>query len=496
MTGKVLIVDDEPRVGAILQEVLRHEGYEVDFVDRPKEALKQLKKTAFDVVITDLRMPEMNGLELLDRAKKIRPACQVIVVTAFGAVDTARVALKHGAADYITKPFSAERELIPVLDSIFSSSRQKTQASDEEYSKVDAWKGASSRYVLGSSEQMKLLFDVSLKVAATEATVLVRGESGTGKEVFVDGVYRNSGRSRGPFVKVNCTAIPEELLESSLFGHVKGSFTGADRDHNGLFMEADGGTIFLDEIGDISLRFQAKLLRVLETGEFHRVGDPRRTHVDVRVITATNRDLEKAVKDGSFRQDLYYRLNVFPIRLPPLREHPEDIPEFVEHFASRFAKNCPSVRLSEEAMDALQAYDWPGNIRELANAIEYTLVLGDPACIQLHNLPMRIQEYYGHVDSAALGEEELDGTLGSIEARCILDAMRQEGNNRTRAAKLLGITRRALGYRLHKYELEGALDEIGVPKPSVAIKAPGKNSVGELKRRSRLRSSPSEDSVG
>jgi DNA-binding NtrC family response regulator len=467
----VLIVDDEPRVGVILKEVLQHEGYEVDFVERPTEALEQLKNTAFDVLITDLRMPGMNGLELLDRAKAIRPACQVIVVTAFGAVDTARVALKRGAVDYITKPFSAERELIPVLDSIFSSARQKTQRAEEEYSKVDAWAGPSKRFVLGSSEQMKVLFEVAGKVATTEATVLVRGESGTGKEVFADGVYRFSRRSKGPFVKVNCTAIPEELLESTLFGHVRGSFTGADRDHNGLFMEADGGTIFLDEIGDISLRFQAKLLRVLESGEFHRVGDPRRTRVDVRVITATNRDLEKAVKDGSFRQDLYYRLNVFPIRLPPLREHPEDIPAFVEHFATRFARDSEIVRLSEAAMDALQAYDWPGNVRELANAIEYALVLGDPRGIELSNLPQRIQEYYGHVDETLMEAEELEGTLSSIEARRILEAMRKEGNNRTRAAKLLGITRRALGYRLHKYHLESAIEEAEVHGAPSSMKA-------------------------
>ncbi len=485
MKGKVLIVDDEPRVGAILQEILRHEGYEVDFVERPVDALSQLKNIAFDVLITDLRMPVMNGLELLDRAKQIRPRCQVIVVTAFGAVDTARVALKHGAVDYITKPFSAERELIPVLDSIFSSSNKKTQASEEEYSKIDAWKGRSERYVMGSSEEMKALFEVSKKVAMTEATVLVRGESGTGKEVFADGVCRFSLHSKGPFVKVNCTAIPEELLESTLFGHVKGSFTGADRDRNGLFMEANGGTIFLDEIGDISLRFQAKLLRVLETGEFHRVGEPRRTRVKVRVIAATNRDLEKAVKDGDFREDLYYRLNVFPIRLPALREHPEDIPEFVDHFVLRYAKDCPVVRLSEEAMDALQAYDWPGNIRELANAIEYALVLGDPNCIQLHNLPLRIQEYYGHVDSSLLEDDEGDGTLGSIEARYILEAMRKEGNNRTRAAKSLGITRRALGYRLHKYGLDAPGEEEDMPTGRASIKATSKK--GERPRSKRAR---------
>jgi transcriptional regulator with PAS, ATPase and Fis domain len=310
---------------------------------------------------------------------------------------------------------------------------------------------------------MQKILDRLPRIARSNASVLLRGESGTGKEILADAIHALSPRVGGPLVKINCGALPETLLESALFGHVKGSFTGAVADRQGLFEAANTGTIFLDEIGEVSPALQVKLLRVLQQGEFQPVGETRTRKTDVRVIAATNRDLEALMREGAFRQDLFYRLNVVPIFLPPLRERPEDIPALIEHFSRRFHPEGP-VNFSAEARQALLDYEWPGNIRELENAIEHALVLGNPDDIQLEDLPVSLQDFRAKQIHAAGPDAVGDATLEDIERRCLLAALRKTDFNRTRAAHLLGITRRTLGYRIQKYNLDKEIQRESTPE--------------------------------
>ena len=449
MLGRILVIDDEPQIGPMLYRTLGSVGLEVEsFVD-PEAGLARLRELPFDVLVTDLRMPGIDGLEVLRRARAIRPSCETIVITAHATVGSARDALKRGAVDYLTKPFSVERELLPVIQGVLGAEASEERRRDD---------GALA-VVVGPVGESPLIRDVVLRaerVARASAPVLLLGESGTGKEVFADLIHRLSPRANKPLLRINCAALPDSLLESELFGHARGAFTGAVREREGIFAAAHGGTLFLDEIGEMAPNVQPKLLRVLQQGEVQRVGESgRTTRVDVRVIAATNRDLREAVERGAFRSDLYYRLAVVPIAIPPLREHVEDLPELVAHFLRRLGAK---ERFSQDALRAMGRYAWPGNVRELANAVEHAVVLGNGPELQIGDLPAALQEAEQQ-RSGALPEED-DGTLEAIEQRTILQALARTGYNRSEAARLLGVTRRTLGYRIHKFGLDGVVDRL------------------------------------
>lgn len=463
MSATILILDDEPKLGDLLKRSLERSGYTAEVSRDPREALERLKAERFDVLLTDLRMPGLDGIEVLQRARKIDPQLEVILMTAFASVDTAREALKRGAVDYLVKPFSAEEQLKPLLERLLRGEAREEKRRPARIEKEDPGAAAPAaapppETIACTSPPMREIYRKIDKIARSNATVLLRGESGTGKEVLANWIQRASPRARKTYVKINCGALPETLLESELFGHVKGSFTGAHADRDGLFKTADGGTILLDEIGEISTALQVKLLRVLQSGEFNAVGDSRMQRVDVRIVAATNRPLEEMVKAGTFREDLYYRLNVVPIVLPPLRDRPEDIDPLIDSFARKFSGGRP-VNFSPEARTALREYRWPGNIRELENAIEHALVLGEPERIVPEDLPAAIQEDRRQRSASASASAVGAATLEEIEKRCLLAALEKTNGNRTRASALLGITRRTLGYRLKKYGLDGGEDE-------------------------------------
>jgi DNA-binding NtrC family response regulator len=463
LSAKVLIVDDESHICTMLDRILQREGYEVQTSTDPEYGLTLLKQQPYDLLVTDLNMPGMTGLELLGRARKIQPECEVVMMTGYATVGTAREALKRGAIDYIEKPMDIEDEFLPLLAKILGSDDESQDQEDdrEEVRAQDAWGD-----FVGRGETTLTLLNKVTKVARSDVPVLLQGQSGTGKEVVSGLLHKLSRRSERPFIKINCAALPESLLESELFGHTKGSFTGATADRDGLFKAADGGTLLLDEIGEISRTFQPKLLRVLQDGEFHRVGDAQRSiKVDVRIVAATNRDLAEAVRNGDFREDLYYRLNVVPLAIPTLRERIDDFPDLLDHFIAQAARKHTGyarVHFPEDLVHVLRQYPWPGNIRELANAVESATVLAESEEIRLSDLPVAIQDF-----ARSLGEEvgadiELpiggaSETLEEIEMRCIIQSMTKTNFNRTRAADLLGVTRRTLSYRINKYDLEDRL---------------------------------------
>ena len=450
--GHILVVDDERQIGQLVQRSLTKAGHHVVFRDHPEDALHILKDEPFEVVVTDLRMPGMDGLEFLTRAKKIRPSCEVLMMTGYATVETALEAIKRGAIDYITKPFSVERDLAPLIEQILETPAEDTASDEPSGPQPD-----SGDRPVAESAEMKRVIEKATRIAQAPSSVLLTGESGTGKDVVAHWIHQQSPRSGEDLVSVNCAALPDTLLESELFGHTKGSFTGATEDRRGFFEVADGGTIFLDEIGEISSTFQPKLLRVLESGEFHRIGDAKKViRVDVRVISATNRNLDAAVRSGQFREDLYYRINVLPLEIPPLRERTEDIPALIQRFLTQ---RSTRHHLSSEALDLAKRYPWPGNVRELVNAVEHAVVLSDSDEIQVSDLPAAVQDF---VSSPVTLKEDATGgegrTLEQIEVNCILQAMEKTGYNRTQAARLLGISRRTLGYRIEKYELGPTLD--------------------------------------
>jgi len=458
VSGSILVVDDEARICSLLVRALEAEGLSAESALDPEAGLARLKEHPFDIVVTDLRMPGIDGLELLRRAKVIRPQCEVVLMTGHATVETAREALKRGAVDYITKPFEIDKELLPVIFDVLGAPAGIEGEEPAEAAPPEDEGDPMSGFV-GSSDVIRAVVTKVQKVARSNAPVLLHGESGTGKEIFANLIHRLSPRGDRPMIRVNCAALPETLMESELFGYARGSFTGANQDRVGLFQAAHGGSMFLDEIGEVASTLQPKLLRVLQDGEFHRIGDARHSvHVDVRIIAATNRDLEEAVQSGAFRRDLYYRLNVVPIEVPPLRDHIEDLPELIDHFFRKIG-NPENVRLSEEALETMQGYSWPGNVRELANAIEYALVLGEPPEIAVQDLPVAVQDYERKLHHRPPAEDSEASTLESIEMRCILQAMSRTAYNRTRAAHLLGITRRTLGYRIQKYNLSERLEK-------------------------------------
>ena len=449
---KILILDDEPKMGKILTRVLGREGHAVQSLTEPADAVAALEREHFDLLLTDLKMPGMSGLEVMQRAKKTNPELDVVMITAYATVETAVQAMKLGARDYLIKPFHNE-ELIMVVARIAEtkSLQQENKTLKESLAAPDG-----DRDLIAASAAMQDVLKRARKVAATNVSVLLRGESGTGKEVLAALIHKSGDRGDKPFIKVNCGALPENLLESELFGHTRGAFTGAVETRKGLFFAADGGTIFLDEIGEVSPALQVKLLRVLQCGEFQRVGDPQTFKVNVRVIAATNRMLEELIEAGDFRADLYYRLNVVPIQIPPLRDRVEDIPALIDHFVKSYRLDGGRFkRLSKPAYDLLLHYPWPGNIRELENAIEHAVVLSEGETIEVADLPLVVQNAVAPdgVDGEAAKADFKNMTLEEIEKKVLWDALESTGFNHTKAAKKLGLTRRTLGYRIDKYGL-------------------------------------------
>ena len=445
----IIILDDEPKMGRILARILAREGHRVQSYTEPQEALDALAQEAADLLVTDLKMTPLDGLEVMTRARQAMPELDVIMMTAYATVETAIKAMKEGAFDYLIKPFPNE-ELVMVVARVAERRSLKEENKILRQSLAD--RTVPENIVAVSAPMLDVMARVQ-KVAASDVTVLLRGESGTGKEVMASAIHGLGGRRERPFVKINCGALPETLLESELFGHTRGAFTGAIETRKGLFQQADGGTILLDEIAEISPALQVKLLRVLQTGELQRVGDAQTFRVDVRVIAATHRPLEEMIEAGTFRQDLYYRLNVVPIVIPPLRERPEDIPALIDHFLAELTRRIGGKRsLSPEAFTLLRGYGWPGNIRELQNALEHACVLSESEQITPRDLPLAIQN--ASVAGAPL-PVTIAGkpTLEEMEKQALLQALEATHYNHTKAAHRLGITRRTLGYRLDKYNL-------------------------------------------
>lgn len=452
----ILVVDDEPKQAEIFQQALEKDGYTIQTADSGEAAIRQLKQESVNIVITDLRMPNVDGLELFRWIQRNNPGTAVVIVTAFATIETAVDALKSGARDYLLKPVKLDELRLRIKNIVaeLQLKQENDQLKDEVHKKY------RFENIIGTSKPMQKVFAKIKKVAPSATTVMLRGESGTGKELVAQAIHSLSPRKDGPFVKATCAALPEGLLESELFGHVKGAFTGAIRDREGRFEAANGGTIFLDEIGDIPLTTQVKLLRVLQERQFERVGDTQTMTVDVRVITATNKNLEEALQKKEFREDLYYRLNVVSIYLPPLRERKEDIPVLIDHFLDQFTKLAIGTdtkkkpKIDVATLDLIMQYHWPGNIRELENAIEHALVMGNGEIILPEDLPIPIQSSQEQLAAKAETVLEEGITLEEMERRLICSALIKTHNNQSKAAKLLGITRRTLGYRMKKYGIE------------------------------------------
>jgi two-component system response regulator AtoC len=450
MAATILIIDDEPKMAGILKRVLTKDGYEVVTTTEPEQGLAILRSQPVQIILCDLKMPHMDGIEVLEHAKHIQPQAEFIMMTAYATAQTAVESMKKGAYDYLIKPFPLD-ELKILLERLLKAKTLQEENVRLREALVEKFHFDN---IIAESKQMQAVLARVAKVARTNASVLLRGESGTGKEILAKAIHQASPRKDRPLVTVNCSAIPTTLLESEMFGHVKGAFTGALETRKGLFQSADGGTIFLDEIGEISPAVQVKLLRVLQDGTFQRVGDTEPISVDVRVIAATNKNLEEAIQQGSFRQDLYYRLNVVPIYIPPLRERKEDILPLIEHFTRKFQVPDKTMTFAPETIDLFLAYDWPGNIRELENAIEHAMVMGEGQQIMPGDLPLALQTFYSKQELALSTPIHDKMTLDDLEKRWIINALRKTNKNHTRAAKLLGITRRTLGYRLKKYGID------------------------------------------
>ena len=463
---KVLIVDDELGLRHTLSLILGGEGHEVSVAPDGAAALQMLESERPDLILCDVRMPELDGFGFLDRYRGGGGDALVIMMSAYGDDEAAIEAVRRGAYDFIAKPFRADQVLLVIRKAIEREGlRRKVAELSEELSALRA--GNVSGELVGRSEAMQQVVALATKVARHPSTVLITGESGTGKEVVARLIHRASPRASEPFVAVNCAAIPEQLLESELFGHARGAFTGATTERRGLFEEADGGTLMLDELGELPSPVQVKLLRVLQEGEVRRVGDNAARTVDVRVIAATARDLEREVADGRFRSDLYYRVNVVRLHLPPLRERAGDIPDLVRHFVGVFNRRLGlSVsRVAPETMRVLTDYPWPGNVRELENVVERTMVLADGTTIEVAHLPSFVRAPNEGANGSgngvpvpAIGVQTLDLSVKrhseALERALIKAALERTGGNRTRAARLLELSHRALLYKIREYGLE------------------------------------------
>jgi two-component system response regulator AtoC len=447
----VLVVDDDAAMRHLVSVILQDGGYETRAVASGEDALKELAAREFDLVLTDVRMPRMDGLTLLGHVQRLQPEATVIVMSAFGSHEVAIEAVKSGAYDFISKPFRPD-ELILLLR---KAEERERLARENRRLRTELAAGYRPDLLVGSSPPMQELQRQLRKVAPQKTTVLLEGESGTGKELVARALHELSPRAALPFVAVNCGAIPSELIESELFGHVRGAFTDASRTRKGLAEEADGGTLFLDEIGELPLAMQPKLLRFLEDEEVRPLGDVRARKVDVRVIAATGRDLTRAVAAGEFREDLLYRLDVVRLRLPPLRERRADVPTLAAHFLARYARlrpELPPLHLSDEAKEALLAHRWPGNVRELEHALERAVVLADGPLIREEDLPDTVRSPpRGPMVTAPEGTLSIKRATRSIEEQLIRSALERTGGNRTRAAELLELSYRALLYKIKDY---------------------------------------------
>jgi DNA-binding NtrC family response regulator len=453
-TKHLLIVEDEAALRTVVAERLGDCGFEVTQAANGEEALSRLAEFAFDVVVTDLRLPGIDGGKVLDEAIARYPDIIGIVVTGFGTVKDAVDAIKRGAADFITKPFQFD-ELVHVLNTALEQRRLR---SENAYLRSQLERRYRFDEIIGRSRPMRDLFHLLETVAATNSTILIAGETGTGKELVARAIHHNSPRRVQRFVALNCSAIPETLLEAELFGHVRGAFTGAIGNRPGRFEQAHKGTLFLDEVGTMSSGLQMKLLRALQEREFEKVGDSRPTKVDVRVIAATNSDLGRMVAEGRFREDLFYRLNVIPVRLPALRDRRDDIPLLVQHFLERFCRDLvparPAMTVSQQAMRTLMAYAWPGNVRQLENVLERAVALsGGRPQIELADLPADVQEAEASASGDfALPEEGIDFQqfVSNIERQLILQSLERTGGNKGRAAQLLNLKRTTLVEKLKR----------------------------------------------
>jgi DNA-binding NtrC family response regulator len=438
----ILIVDDEFSVRDSLGRWFKEDGFRIGTAENANEALKKMQEEPWDIALVDIKMPGMGGLELQRRIKEIDKNIFVIIITAYASVESAVQALKEGAFDYVTKPIDPD----DLSHLIQNAVKQRALAAENILLRTKIEELSKTSEIVGESPQMKKVMELVKTVAQTDATVMIRGESGTGKELVARAIHSNSNRRYFPLIPVNCGSIPEGLLESELFGHEKGAFTGAQYRRKGKFEMANGGTIFFDEIGNLDMKLQVDLLRVIETKQFMRLGGEQVINVDFRVICATNKNLEKAVEAGSFREDLYYRLNVFSIFLPPLRERRSDIPLLAQHFLRQYSlsmnKNINAV--SPEALDQLIRYDWPGNVRELQNAVERAMVVGKPPCIRIEDLPFQLNSRpkFPQADS-----------LADVERQHIINILDRTGWNITRAAETLKIDRVTLYNKIEKYGL-------------------------------------------
>ena len=460
---QILVVDDEQNLRRVLSAQLERDGYDVQTAEDGEEAMRTLADHHIDLVITDLRMPKMDGMELLRQALELEPELPIVMITAHGTVDNAVEALKTGAFDYITKPFDQAEVRTIVRKALKTRDLSATEATRPGQTRAPARYG-----IIGKSAAIEELYAVLDRVSDTPTSVLVSGESGTGKELVARALHEHSSRSSKPFIKVNCAAIPKDLMESELFGYERGAFTGAVGSKPGRFELASGGTLFLDEIGTIPVEMQVKLLRALQESEFERVGGIKTIHVDVRLIAATNSDLKKEIAAGTFREDLYYRLNVVPIRLPPLRERAEDIPLLVQHFVEKFNARLGKTieAVSGETQALLASYPWPGNIRELENVIERAVLFCDGAQLRPDDLPPDVRDQgrsapatspsQPPIESPASSDglkEQVKAAMSRLERELILKALDQTGGNVTHAARLLKISRKGLQLKMKELGL-------------------------------------------
>ncbi len=449
--GRILIIEDEKSLREVLRMLLEEEGYEITAASNGLEGIDYLRNDIFDLVVTDIKMPKADGFEVLRNARELSPATIVIMITAFGTTEATIEAMKLGAYDYIHKPFKID-EIRLIIEKAFE---KKNLSKELSLLREQVKSSSGLENIIGKSPKMQELFILIRKVAQSNSTVLITGESGSGKELVAAALHNLSDRKHKNFVTINCATFPEGLLESELFGHVKGSFTGALYNKEGLFETANRGSIFLDEIGEMPLSLQSKLLRVLENGTFRRVGGLNDITVDARVISATNKDISEAVASGSFREDLFYRLNVVPVNIPPLRERPEDIPLLLEHFLNKFSAN--KKRFSPEALRFLMKYSWKGNVRELENMVERTVLLADGEIILPGDLPEEIRradEVGKHLPE--IGDEGIDfeSIMEQLEKDYLLKALEKAKGVKTEAARLLKLSFRSFRHKLYKYGLK------------------------------------------
>jgi len=450
---RILIVDDEKLIRWSIADRLKKEGYDIAEAATAEEGLAALAGGEFDLLLLDYRLPDRDGLEVLNHVSKEHGDLPVVMMTAYSTVDSAVAAIKLGAYDYLNKPFDLE-EIVFVIRRALEATSLRHEVRELRVKLRDAY---GVTHLIGRSSRMREVFDMIAKIAASNATtILLQGESGTGKGMVARAIHQQSRRADKPFMTVTCTALPENLLESELFGHEKGSFTDARMQKKGLFQLADGGTVFLDEIGDISLPLQAKLLRFLEEKAFKRVGGSLDITVDVRIIATTNHDLEQAVRSGRFRADLFYRLNVIPITLPPLRERKEDIPllaaSFMVDFNREFNRNVQ--RIADDALDLLKVHDWPGNVRELRNMVERALLLGAEDELCPPDLPLELRRPPGPHTSTPFVLPPQGIRLADVERDLVVQALERANGNQTQAAKLLGLNRDQIRYRIEKFSLK------------------------------------------